>query len=314
MPKTDWWHQLDEDFEETGDVRRVKSRPSKSKPKRTLGQIRSDLAGELYKPETDYEFTYKAARHEQWWISSALAGFFADSLITDVLQLVRGGKEANVYCCRAHPATGTELLAAKIYRPRPLRNLKNDALYKEGREMLGDDGKALRDHRSLRAIRKKTRVGSELIITSWIEHEFQTLRLLHQAGANVPRPLAQANNAILMEYIGDVHTPAPALHTVTLELQEARPLFDLLVHNVTLLLAHDRIHADLSAYNVLYWEGQVTLIDFPQVVDPLLNAQGFKLLARDLERLCQYFARYGLKVNSAALASELWDRYLSGDL
>jgi RIO kinase 1 len=311
MPKIDWT-LLDEDFEI--DAARGAGKLRKARPKRDPGQVRSGLAAELYKEEADFHFTYKAARHEQVWLSAALSGFFLDSLITDVLGLVRGGKEANVYCCRAHPSTGTELLAAKVYRPRMLRNLKNDAVYKEGRAFLGDDGKNLQDHRSLRAIRKKTRVGSELTITSWIEHEFQTLRRLHQAGASVPRPVIQANNAILMGYIGEAGHPAPTLNTVRLVPGEAEALFELLRQDVERMLANDLIHADLSAYNVLYWQGTVTVIDFPQVVDPLRNPRGYDLLARDLHRLCQYFDRQGVKTDPAALAKDLWDRYLYGEL
>jgi catechol 2,3-dioxygenase-like lactoylglutathione lyase family enzyme len=45
--------------------------------------------------------------------------------ILDVLRRVKGGKEANVYCCRTHPSTGVDLLAAKLYRPRMFRNLRS---------------------------------------------------------------------------------------------------------------------------------------------------------------------------------------------
>jgi RIO kinase 1 len=79
------------------------------------------------------------------------------------------------------------------------------------------------------------------------------------------------------------------------------------------MLAHNRIHADLSAYNVLYWEGRVVIIDFPQVVDPVLNERGYALLARDIHRLCQYFNRYGLQVDAAHLAADLWSRYIRGE-
>jgi len=44
--------------------------------------------------------------------------FYDRWLITDVLDLVKTGKEATVYCCRAHPETGTKFLAAKLYRHR----------------------------------------------------------------------------------------------------------------------------------------------------------------------------------------------------
>ena len=52
-----------------------------------------------------------------------------------------------------------------------------------------------------------------------------------------------------------------------------------------LSLAHDRIHGDLSAYNVLYWRGAVTLIDFAQAVDPRHNDELYTLLERDIDAL-----------------------------
>jgi len=186
--------------------------------------------------EQETQFTYHASHHERDWIVSALGGFLADHVIIDILHQVRGGKEANVYCCKANPALGVNLLAAKIYRPRMFRNLKNDALYKIGRPILDQDGKPLRDQRSQRALNKKTRIGAEMHITSWIEHEYQALRVLHAAGADVPRPITQDRNAILMEYIGEVHNPAPTLNNLIISLGEARRLFDRLVENIHIML------------------------------------------------------------------------------
>jgi RIO kinase 1 len=315
----EWWSQLDEAGEGVGWRPAPKARPAR--PKRSLVAARSELAGELYQPEAEYNFTYRASRHERAWISTSLQHFYDDDLISDVLQIVKGGKEANVYCCQAFspelsPADSTQpeageldLLAAKVYRPRTLRSLKNDAVYKEGRPVLDEQGKARRDARSARAIAKKTRIGSEMTITSWIEYEFQTMRRLYRAGADVPKPVAQFGNAILMDYIGELANPAPPLSDVTLDREEARPLFDRLLKNVALMLENHLVHADLSAYNVLYWEGSATIIDFPQVVDPLGNRRGFDLLLRDIERLCQYFARYGVRSNPRLLAGELWNRY-----
>jgi RIO kinase 1 len=193
-----------------------------------------------------------------------------------------------------------------------LRNLKNDAIYKEGRAVLNDDGQEMRDHRSRRAIQKKTRVGSEMAITSWIEYEFQTLRRLYRVGVDVPKPVAQSGNAILMEYIGEAGNPAPTLSKVALLPEEVQPLFERLVDNVRRMLANNLVHADLSAYNVLYWEGEVKIIDFPQVIDPLNNRRGFDLLFRDVARLCQYFSKYGLVANPRVLAGEMWTRFERG--
>jgi RIO kinase 1 len=76
------------------------------------------------------------------------------------------------------------------------------------------------------------------------------------------------------------------------------------------MLAHDRVHGDLSAYNVLYWNGQATIIDLPQAVDPYANPEAFFLLHRDIERLCEYFDRYGVKSNPGQITRDLWARYI----
>ena len=59
------------------------------------------------------------------------------------------------------------------------------------------------------------------------------------------------------------------------------------MRNVELMLAYDRVHGDLSAYNVLYRDGEVRIIDFPQAVDPRFNSNALYLLERDIEHLCR---------------------------
>jgi len=66
----------------------------------------------------------------------ALEPFFKERWISEVLHIVKSGKEATVYCCRAHPDTELGLLAAKVYRAREDRSFKNDAIYQEGRVVL----------------------------------------------------------------------------------------------------------------------------------------------------------------------------------
>jgi RIO kinase 1 len=47
--------------------------------------------------------------------------------------------------------------------------------------------------------------------------------------------------------------------------REAQQLFEETLRTIELMFAHGWIHGDLSAYNLLYWDGKITLIDFPQV-------------------------------------------------
>ena len=159
------------------------------------------------------------------------------------------------------------------------------------------------------AVRKNTRFGQKLRHISWLENEYETLELLYQAGADVPKPLAHGSNVILMEYIGAVDQPAPSLNHVTLRRGEARAMFDRLVENLSIMLGQHRVHADFSAYNVLYWAGDFTIIDFPQAVDPRRNPDAADLFTRDVERLCQYFTRYGIKQKPYTLASDMWSQF-----
>jgi RIO kinase 1 len=119
-----------------------------------------------------------------------------------------------------------------------------------------------------------------------------------------------SDNVILMEYLGDVGIPAPPLVNVRLRPEEARPIFNSLIENIDLMLGQDVIHGDLSAHNILYWDGAVRIIDFPQAVAPHVNPSAEMLFARDVERVCQYFARYGIVADVRELARDLWTRHL----
>jgi RIO kinase 1 len=232
--------------------------------------------------------------------------FFADGTIVEVVGELKSGKEGTVYVCRANEATAEELLAAKVYRSRTLRNFKNDAIYSQGRSF----GKA----RENRAVKNKSAVGREIQYGAWLNHEWDTLRTLSAQGAAVPRPYARAQSAILMEYIGDERGAAPALQQVQLAPEEVRPLLVQALDGVELLLRHNLVHADLSPYNILYRPGRLTIIDFPQAVNARINTHAPELLSRDVHRVCAYFMRYGVHVDPERIARHLWSRYLRMEL
>ena len=126
--------------------------------------------------------------------------------------------------------------AAKVYRERARRDFRDDAIYRQGRAVL--------DRRYARAIANRTRKGKVAQGVLWIDHEFQTLRTLHQAGADVPRPIARAEHAILMSYAGEIGEPAPPLHRVRLDPPEAVATVERVLRNVGIphLAAHAAEH------------------------------------------------------------------------
>ena len=256
-----------------------------------------------------FEFTYHASRHEQGWLLTSLGNFYERHWISDILHMVKGGKEASVYQCTSSQAVQAPYLAAKVFRPRQLRNLKNDHLYRLDREVLDENGNRIVDLGMLKAQRKRSVYGEQIRHQSWLAHEFQTLKTLHAAGADVPRPYEMGENAILMGFIGDELSAAPTLNTVRLKRGEVRPLFERIVRNVDLMLSHEIVHGDLSAYNILYWKGEITLIDFPQVISPHKHRSAYQIFSRDITRICEYFARQGLRPDPNRLAADLWQAH-----
>ena len=112
---------------------------------------------------SNFKYTYKAARFEECWLLDSLGGFYEQQWISDVLRKVKGGKEASVYQCRTGAAVPAEFAATKVYRPRMLRNLRNDHLYREGREDLDDEGKTVLDEGKIKAMRQRTQYGKDLL-------------------------------------------------------------------------------------------------------------------------------------------------------
>jgi RIO kinase 1 len=299
---------LDEDYEEyAGRSNRRQKQPDRKKKDRSASRLAAEDLASQADDAGSFDFSYHAARHERWWLIDSLGGFYEGQWLSDVLRLVKGGKEASVYQCLAGVTSSQNpFLAAKVYRPRSLRNLKNDHLYREGRANLDAEGNEILDVRMQRAMRRRTGYGQELLHTSWIEHEYRALQSLHAAGADVPVPYARGNNAVLMGYIGGPETAAPVLHSVNLETEEAQRLFERVLRNMEIMLAQEYVHGDLSAYNILYWQGRITLIDFPQVVHPHENRNAYQIFERDVTRVCEYFIRQGVKVNPSRLAADLW--------
>jgi len=270
--------------------------------------INSDLSDQ-FDTLREYEFTYAASRHEKWWLLESLGLFFDEQWFDDVLKTIKGGKEASVYLCQANTSADMQLLAAKVYRPRSLRNLRKDHLYREGRLRLDADGLQIIDERQSRAIHNRTSYGQNLMHTSWIEHEFRTLKILHKAGCDVPEPVASDHNAILMEYIGDTNIGAPTLNGIRLNKSDAYRLFDQVLHNIELMLQSNRVHGDLSAYNILYWDGEITFIDFPQAINPNRNPNTYTIFQRDVHRICEYFISQGVYSDPEDLSEDLWTKY-----
>ncbi len=239
---------------------------------------------------------------------SALAPFIDEGWIAEVLFEVKSGKEATVFCCRGGSLAFTPLVAAKVYRPIESRRFRNDGLYLEGRAHMA------RATRVRRAVEAHSAFGRQVQYSTWLAQEWETLSILHDAGADVPRPLAMGERAILMPFIGDEHGPAPMLQETRPDRATAAGLVDAILANVELMLDHDCVHGDLSPYNIMLHDDRAIIIDFPQAIDPRLNHAGAALLARDVEKICAWAGRHGVDRPAAKIATRLWTRFTLGEL
>ena len=232
----------------------------------------------------------------------------------DIIGSLKSGKEAEVFVVewRSLDDGRSCLLAHKRYRPTAVvkgeleargftkaRSFVNDSVYHEGRRF--------RRTRDARAVARMTNHGKKLLGDRWVDHELDTMRTLWDAGAAVPYPVQLFDDGMLMELIGDAHQAAPRLVSARLSADELAAAFHQLVENLRIFAGASIVHADLSPFNVLWWDGRISIIDLPQSTDLVLNPQGFELMHRDVVRMCDWFCRKGFTCDADSVFADLLD-------
>ncbi|MBL8967898.1 MAG: phosphotransferase [Spirochaetaceae bacterium] len=247
-------------------------------------------------------------------IDAVAERFAGDAIILDVEQVLKSGKEAVVFRCSAHPSTGVEAVAVKVYKDIEKRGFRDMADYLDGRI-----GRTIRKRRDILHMFS----SPDSMQAYWVQAEYEALERLHGAGLPVPKPLAMCDNAVAMEFVGEpagfgddgeggvVLEPAPRLRDARLGSGEAAAAKEALVAAVRRMLELDLIHGDLSPYNVLVREGKPVIIDFPQAIDARFHSRGAEMLSRDLANILGYFGKRGLgsEEEGRALAAEWWELY-----
>lgn len=213
------------------------------------------------------------------------------------LGTLRSGKESDVHLV-ARTANGrTSLLAEKRFRDFRRR------LFRNTYEYAGLWGEGSR-HES-RAMKKNTRFGQEHRHRRWIANEWTNLVHLFEAGVTVPPPVELVDDGYLMAFIGDGRTAAPRLEAVPLDRRTAERVWDDLVGEIARMLEAERVHGDLSAYNVLWWRERAVLIDFSQTVEIVAHPSARELLVRDVTSLAAYFRRRGVDIDVGAVLARI---------
>lgn len=233
----------------------------------------------------------------------------------EVLGVLKMGKESEVRLVARSGEGRTSYIAEKRFKSKAFRSFRDDAVYRA--TWFTGPGSA----RARRAVQGKTRRGRQMLEQAWYGHEWNELCRLHAAGVTVPppveelvptklpartfhwRPLGAAakggrdedtEGGYRMAFVGDAPVAAPRLSSVRLELTHGLRVWRDLLQEVALMLRAERVHGDLSAYNVLYWRERPVIIDLSQTVDLVTHPGARDLLHRDLEQLATYFGRQGV--------------------
>jgi len=193
-------------------------------------------------------------------------------IVYELKGVVSAGKESRVYWGKGFNG---EDLAVKIY-------LTSSAEFRKGiiKYIRGD-------------IRFDNYVpkSSKKLMALWARKEYKNYSLLARAGVSVPLPIAQHQNILVMEFIGESGVRAPLLKEVELSLSDYEKLFyDILEDIRKAYLKAKLVHGDLSEYNVMVWRSRHYIIDVSQAVrNDHPNAHDF--LIRDLKNIHNYFTK-----------------------
>ena len=206
-----------------------------------------------------------------------LQNLINDGVIATLDYPVSTGKEAVVFHGTDSKGQGK---AVKIYRITN-STFKTIAIYIEG------------DPRF-----KRVKKATKPTIYAWAQKEYQNLVRMQDAGVRVPTPVRVEANVLVMEYIGDETMPAPLLRNVALE--DPRAVLNELVVNLRAMRKAKLVHADLSEYNLLFWDGHVVVIDVGQSV-PVDHPRAAEWFQRDIGNIAHFFHRLRVNVTPASL-------------
>lgn len=196
----------------------------------------------------------------------------------DVLTTLNGaistGKESVVF----HATHNEREYAVKIFKTT-LNEFKNRQRYVEG------------EHR-FRSQHK--RQNPRRLIRLWAEKELRNLKRCQNAGIRCPEALLLKKHVLVLAFVGKDGTAAPKLRDAGLTGDKLRAAYEQCVAVMHTLYHGCRlVHCDLSEYNLLWYKGELWLIDLAQGVD-VDHPNAIPFLQRDCKRVSDFFRQAGL--------------------
>ncbi|XP_068141546.1 serine/threonine-protein kinase RIO3 [Drosophila tropicalis] len=133
-----------------------------------------------------------------------------------------------------------------------------------------------------------------VIINMWAEKEMHNLMRMQNIGLNVPDVVILKKHILVMRFIGDNQNAAPKLKEARLSSAELSCAYEEIVAAMYKLYNEGKlIHADLSEYNILWYESKCWFIDVAQSVEPE-HPSALEFLMRDCGNIVNFFEKRGL--------------------
>ncbi|KUI59286.1 Serine/threonine-protein kinase rio1 [Cytospora mali] len=203
-------------------------------------------------------------------------------VVSEIHGAISTGKEANVYGAVLHPDDGSEPVqrAIKIYKTAILvfkdreRYITGEHRFKGGSEK-GNNRK---------------------MVKLWAEKEFRNLRRIYTAGIACPEPLSLKLHVMVMSFLGDNKGWAyPKLRDASVTSDdEWRDLYIQLLGIMRRMYQVCKlVHADLSEYNILYYNRRLYMIDVSQSVEHD-HPRSLEFLRMDIKNVGDFFRRQGV--------------------
>lgn len=212
-------------------------------------------------------------------IDNLLSLYVKQNYILSLIRKLSSGKEAEIYL-----VTDNKLLyILKIYKDYKYRSFKHDEKYLSG--------KYYRHPNERKAIYSKNNFGNKKKYMLWVNREYYIMKKLNNSGINIPKIYKEIENSILMEYIGDEIASAPLLKDVKLNKKEKYIVYSYLLKCIEIMYSYGFVHADLSEFNILYWNKKAYIIDFPQTIDVRNNPNAESLLEKDRKNIENWFQK-----------------------
>lgn len=127
------------------------------------------------------------------------------------------------------------------------------------------------------------------MIKMWAEKEFRNLKRIHQSQIPCPEPLVVKSNVLVMEFIGKDGQQAPRLKDAEADIEDFDEVYEQMIVLVRVLFQECKlIHADLSEYNMLYYEKRLYMIDVSQSIEHD-HPHAIDFLRRDILNVNSYF-------------------------